>query len=265
LQVEVGGLTVGERLERAIAAGVVIRREDGRLSLASDAEARGEIARKGWFLGQQIPGEPGCHFLNDFLFDQAYGEAAVPFGCRTCFKIKVSTRTLRAMMAVKGLAEATGHTTKSGSDVNNPTNTDLYSTYLYFDGLPAARETYRSIRKEIDEHPQLGPDVAATIKRGCTNYERKLGPSDRYAFDPRLEDAETYLAQRFVDEKPPRVMPKDAVMALRMLRLIETAYRIGDETYTDFTDGQPLFAPTVSYALEAEADNDAEPGQEIGA
>ena len=34
-------------------------------------------------------------------------------------------------------------------------------------------------------------------------------------------------------------------MALRMLRLIEIAYRIGDETYKDFTGGKPLFAPMV--------------------
>ena len=261
LQLEVGGVTVGARLGRAIAAGTVLRREDGRLSLADDAAASDQIGRKGGFIGQRAPGEPACRFLNDFLFDQAYGEAAVPFGCRACFKIKISTRTLRALMAAKGIAEATGLTTKSGSDVDNPTNTDIYSTYLYFDGLGAARETYRELRKALDQHPHLGPEVAATIKRGCTNYEHKLGPSDRYAFDPRLEDVEAHLAARFVEQKPPRATPKQAVTALRMLRLVRTAYRIGDETYKDFTDGKPLFAPTVSYAPEADGETGLSPSR----
>ena len=252
LQVEVGGISVGARLDRAIAEGAVLRGADGRLSLAGDAAAGDAVGRKGGFIGQRAPGEPVCHFLNDFLFDQAYGEAAVPFGCRACFKIKISTRTLRALMAAKDIAEATGLTTKSGSDVDNPTNTDLYSTYLYLDGLAAARKTYGEIRQALDQHPHLGPQVAATIKRGCTNYEHKLGPSDRYAFDPRLEDVETYLEARFVDQKPPSATPKAAVTSLRMLRLIRTAYRIGDETYKDFTDGKPLFPPTVSYAPDAD-------------
>jgi len=248
LQVEVAGLTVGARLDQAIARGAVRRHEDGGLSLSGDAVAREEVGGKGGFLGQRAETDRFCHFLNDFLFDQAYGEATVPFGCQDCYKIKVSTRSLRAMMAVKGIAEATAYSTKSGSDVDNPTNSSLYSTYLYFDGIVPALETFRNLRRQLDEHPDLGPDVAATIKRGCSNYERKVGPSDRYAFDARLADVEAYLRERFVDCRPPRSTPKEAVKALRMLRLIEIAYRIGDETYKDFTGGKPIFAPTVDYA-----------------
>ena len=89
-----------------------------------------------------------------------------------------------------------------------------------------------------------------TIKRGCSNYERSCGPSDRYTFDPGQEDVEAYLAGRFRDQKAPRMAPKAAVASLRMLRLIRTAYRIGDETYKDFTGGKPLFSPLVSYSPE---------------
>lgn len=247
LQVEVGGRTVGERLDEAIARGDVVRREDGRLAMRRRAEPGDDVGRKGGFIGRRGENDRFCGFLNEFLFTRAYGEAAVPFGCQTCFKIKIASRSLRALMAVKEIAEATPYTTKSGADVDNPGNPHLYSTYLYFDGLAQARAAHKDLRARLDAHPALGRDVAATIKRGCTNYERKLGPSDRYAFDPRLEAVEAYLGERFVDERPPRTAPKEAVLALRMLRLIETAYRIGDETYADFTDGKPLFEPLVSY------------------
>jgi hypothetical protein len=254
LQLQVGGVSVGARLDEAIARGAVVRREDGRLSLRRPAAPGDDVGRKGGFLGRRGENDRFCGFLNAFLFSQVYGERAVPFGCQTCFKIKVPTRSLRALMAMKALAEATPYTTKSGADVDNPSNPDVYSTYLYLDGLAQARAAYRDLRGQIDAHPDLGPDVVATIKRGCTNYERKLGPSDRYEFDPRLEAVEAYLAERFVDDRPPATAPKEAVRELRKLRLVETAYRIGDETYADFTGGKPLFEPPVSYPPEPDGD-----------
>jgi hypothetical protein len=93
-----------------------------------------------------------------------------------------------------------------------------------------------------------------TIKRGCSNYERKCGPSDRYTFDPGMEAAEAYLAERFVNERPAKRHAPEAVAAMRKLRLVQIAYRIGDPTYKDFTGGKPLFAPSVDHAVEPDAD-----------
>jgi hypothetical protein len=211
------------------------------------------VGRKGGFLGRAGANDRPCGFLNGFLFDHAYDQTQVPFGCRACFKIKIATRSLRSLMATKEIAEATPFTTKSGAAVDNPANQDIYSTYLYCNGLEEARTAYAALRRAVDADTRLGASVEITIKRGCTNYERKLGPSDQYAFDPRLEAVETYLAERFRDERPDRKASKAAVASLRMLRLIRTAYRIGDETYRDFTDGKPLAEPLVSYSPESEA------------
>src|SRR5947208_12584226 len=122
LQVEVGGRTVGARLDDAIARGDVVRRADGRLSLRQPAEPGDDVGRKGGFIGRRAANDRFCRFLNAFLFEQAYGETTVPFGCRTCFKIKIATRSLRALMAAKGLAEATRFSTKSGADVDSQAN-----------------------------------------------------------------------------------------------------------------------------------------------
>jgi hypothetical protein len=253
LQIEVGGRSVGARLDDAIARGEVVRQEDGRLSLGQPSQPGDDVGRQGGFIGRRADNDRFCRFLNAFLFEHAYGETTVPFGCRTCFKIKVATRSLRALMAMKALAEATRFSTKSGADVDSPANPDLYSTYLYFDGLAEAREAYGELRAAIDAHPALGSEVKATIKRGCSNYERRCGPSDAYAFDPALEAVEAHLAERFVDDRPPRAAPKAAVAELRMLRLVQTAYRIGDETYAEFTGGKPLFKPLVSYDPDPDA------------
>ena len=259
LQIEVAGRTVGEHLDLAIAAGTVVRHEDGRLSASRRSDGADAVRRKGGFLGRRAPGDRFCGFLNDFLFDKAYGGKQVPFGCQDCFKIKVGTRSLRGMMAMKAIAEATPFSTKSGAEVDNPRNPDVYSTYVYFDGLEQAREGYRELRQRMVANPVLGQGAVVTIKRGCSNYERNCGPSDQYTFDQRLAAVEAYLRERFIDDRadpdtsPESGSSRETVQTLRMMRLIETAYRIGDETYKDFTDGKPLFKPLVNYAPETEA------------
>jgi len=249
LSLKIAGKSVGERLDEAIERGDVLRAEDGSLSLGrATVDRRDAVNRKGGFIGKAGANDRFCGFLNGFLFSQAYGAAQVPAACRSCFKVKISTRSLRALMAAREIAESTDHTTKSGSHVDDPMNSDLYGTYIYVDGLEPARAAHGRLREAVDAHPHLGPAVAMTIKRGCTNYERACGPSDQYTFEPGQEDVEAYLESRFRDEKAPRMVPKEAVTSLRMLQLIRTAYRIGDETYKDFTQGQPLFAPLVSYS-----------------
>jgi hypothetical protein len=82
------------------------------------------------------------------------------------------------------------------------------------------------------------------IKRGCTNYEHACGPSDQYTFDPRLAAVEDYFEERFVS--PPK-QEKKYRDAKTLLDLIRIAYRIGDDTYKDFTDGKEVFPPVVTY------------------
>jgi hypothetical protein len=149
-------------------------------------------------------------------------------------------------MAAKSIAESMPYTTKSGPDVDNPHNQNLYTTWLYFDGLEAARAAYPELRRRLDAHEHLGSGVAMVIKRGCSNYERALGPSDKYEIDPRLEAAEARLAALYDNVRPHAAMPKAVVQQLRMLDLVAIAFRIGDETYRDFTDAPP-FPPPVSY------------------
>jgi hypothetical protein len=251
LDLEVGGRSLAANLERAIESGVVLRQEDGRLALRRGPDDADEVRRKGGFIGQRGTLKRSCEFLNHFLFEQVYAGAAVPFGCRNCYKIRISTRSLRALMAVKDIAESTEYTTKSGPDVDNPYNQSLYATCLYFDGLEEAQKAYDHLRPRLDQHEFLGPGVVMMIKRGCSNYERRLGPSDAYEIDPRLEAVEAGLAERYIDSHKPSVIPKETIKALRMLELVGIAYRIGDETYTDFTGGKPLYPPPVNYAKTA--------------
>jgi len=250
LSTEVGGKTVGAHLEAAIAAGRVVRRPDGKFELRR--------AIKQPYIGNRGEFGPCCSFLNDFMFTQVYGEKAVPIGCRDCYKIKVAPDTLRQLMAVKEVADDYQCSSKSGSEADKKNTQSLYATYFYFLGLDKARSTFRKLRSAIDSHPKLGPMVKMVIKRGCTNYEHACGPSDQYTFDPRLAEIEAYFWPRFVRQQP-RESRKPIRDAMTLMHLVRTAYRIGDDTYKDFTGGKPLFPPTVSYDPEVDSNAGDEP------
>ncbi|MBS1157637.1 MAG: hypothetical protein H6R15_56 [Proteobacteria bacterium] len=83
------------------------------------------------------------------------------------------------------------------------------------------------------------------IKRGCTEYEVYCGPSDRWTFQAGQEELEAQLQQRFrslADKK------KEGDEFSLLMKWIEIAYAIGDDTYLEFTRGRRLFPETVSYS-----------------
>ncbi|HUE11959.1 MAG TPA: hypothetical protein VMQ54_13500, partial [Steroidobacteraceae bacterium] len=182
-----------------------------------------------------------------FMFNHVYDKKAVPISCRDCYKVKVTPSTLRQMMAVKEIADGFSCAAKSGAEVDNHENQSLYGTYFFLLGLDKARAVFRKLRGMIDADPKLGPAVKMVIKRGCTSFEHSCGPSDRYTFDPRLADVEAYFWRRFVRTKSETVFRKKQINAANLMTMVRKAYRIGDDTYKDFTGGKELYPPTVTY------------------
>jgi hypothetical protein len=251
LSVEFGGKTIGDRLEAAIAAGAVARRPDGKLELSNVPQNPLALDNGGNF-------EPDCLFLNDFMFAVVYGQKAVPIGCRDCYKVKVTPSTLRQLVAVKDISDDFACLAKSRAEVDSEENQSLYATYFYLLGLDKARAVYRRLRGKIDADPRLGPSVKMVIKRGCTNYERACGPSDRYTFDSRQEHIERYFQARFVRSSAATRHARKYLDAMNLLNMVRTAYRIGDDTYKDFTAGRDLFPPTVIYDPEEPSASDGD-------
>ena len=229
-----GGASVAENLKRAIASGSVVEDADGTLSL-KDRRASGNV----WVFVANGP-PMGCDFLMHFLFDKAYGKSAVPHGCRDCYKVKVALRTLRELVAAWEIAKGIECRSKWGLDLFNPYSQNVYAGYFYTPGLEAARVLYKVVREAFAADPKLGPDVAMTIKRGCSEYEAALGPSDRYEFTPEMDELEAYLKPKF---RPRKSDPGNVAMA----GWIDAAFRMGDDTYLDFTGGKRLRPKTVAY------------------
>lgn len=235
LALRFGESTVGDNLRRAVEAGDLAETADGRLERAGEP-----VASFNWIAVQHGP-PMECGFLMHFAFRHAYAETAVPSGCRACYKVKVMPKTLRQLVAAWDIAKDIPCHSKWGTDLTNPYSQNVYAGYYYVSGLDAARALFETLREAIDGHPKLGPDVTMVIKRGCSEYEGKLGPSDRYSFTPEMAELEAYLKTRF------RLRPPDYQPSLVVAHWIETAYRIGDDTYLDFTGGKRLRERTVAY------------------
>ena len=97
------------------------------------------------------------------------------------------------------------------------------------------------MRDAIDADPKLGPDVGMTIKRGCSQFEAAVGPSDGYRFTPEMAALEADLRARF--QAPAIAEPSMAPLA----DWIDLAFRMGDDSYLDFTGGVRLRPATMTY------------------
>jgi len=235
LALRVGTTTAGDNLKRAIEAGDVVETAEGRLQIGE----RGPSSI--WVYVDHGP-SLGCDFLMHFMFDHVYGHAAVPHGCSGCYKVKVGLRTLRELVAAWQIAKGIQCRSKWGIDLTNPFSQNVYAGYFYTAGLDGARVLYKVVREAIDADPKLGAGITMTIKRGCSEYEIEVGPSDSYQFTPEMAELESYLKARF--ERSTTAQNRARVLA----HWIDIAYRLGDDTYLDFTEGRRRRAKTLTYA-----------------
>ncbi len=240
LALNIGGRTVAENLQDAVDSGTLLQNEDGTFSIPlSDAAISPSISvHKGPYLG--------CLFLNAFLFKVAYAESCVPFGCKECYKVRVIPKTLRQLMALKSIQEKVECRSKSGVEVDRPMTQNFYSCFFYCIGLDRARKIYKIVREAVNNDPKLGSEIPVCIKRGCTHFEIKCGPSDKYEFRPELPELEKYLDSRFKSTQ--KISGDEMQKNLSTFNLwIQTSYRIGDDTYLDFTGGKRLYPKSVVY------------------
>jgi hypothetical protein len=235
LALRIGATTVDENLRRSIETGRLIEDADGTLQLPNKQKKTAN-----WVFVHNGP-PLDCGFLMDFIFRRAYAEAAVPHGCSACYKVKVVPGTLRELVAAWGIAKRIECRSKWGTDLDNSFSQNTYAGYFYVAGLEAARALFKVVRETFAADPKLGPDIAMTIKRGCSEYEAAVGPSDSYAFTPEMAELEAYLKSRFRERKGAHHA------SMVVAHWIEIAFRIGDDTYLDFTGGKRLRKKTMTY------------------
>jgi len=193
-------------------------------------------------------GNLDCHIWHKITFDFVFKAAKVqlaPMHCHNCYKVVCRPPTLKSLFALLDLQKRMGRPSKCGIEIRD-TVFGLYGGYFYNWGLEAGLECYEAVRAEVDKDPELGKDVPVILKRACTEFELLCGPSDKWEITDKQVELESLIHNTFVRDIKHRTQPDHAIASVHR-KWIEWAYQNGDATYLEYTNGQPLYPPVVTY------------------
>lgn len=149
LETPIANRTVGVGMAAALAAGS-LRNCEGRW------QWQPEPAETSVWIRVSHDASRHCRFYSEVMFRHVYQESLVPAGCAACFKVKVSPRSLRQLVALREMAKSLPYTHKTGLDANSVVTQGFYGGYFYLNGLEAARAAYPLIRQAVDADAKLG-------------------------------------------------------------------------------------------------------------
>jgi hypothetical protein len=173
----------------------------------------------------------------------ADGRPFVPSGCQNCYKVVVRPQNLAQLFALDQLEIDMGRPSKCGIEIRQTVH-GLYGGYFYNLGLEAGQECYQSVREAVSR--AIEPDVPVILKRGCTEMEHIVGPSDKWEVTEEQRIIEDLIMQWVVDPKDSDGQPDPLVWRIKR-KWIEYAYQHGDETYKLFTGGKSVVPGYVTY------------------
>jgi hypothetical protein len=205
-----------------------------------------------------------CHLWHHIYFDIIHQKKCVPSECQRCWKVVIMPRTLEELFAVYLLQQTLGRPGKCGTETERDNTDRLYGGYWYNHSREEGEDCYRAVVNAVTEIEAFQRDLFGCpvrvrfnkdplpkiiLKRGCTEYEQHVGPSDEWAVTPEQAETEEIANGVFVDDRTHPTQP-DHLIAHIMKSWIHQAFRVGDETYKIFSNGNRLFATTISYHKE---------------
>lgn len=204
-----------------------------------------------------------CHTWHHIIFEffgkkRLLGRPFVPSKCQECFKVVVRPQTLKQLFLLEKLQERLDRPCKCGVEVRDTVH-GLYGGYFYCHGLEEGVARYREVRAAINAAEGLGWEVPVILKRACTEFELECGPSDKWTVTPEQLKIEAMVDQFIVKDDVARVQPAHVVRHIHR-KWIEFAWKHGDGTYAEFTNGRPLYPPPVTYHHLAETPPAPDPG-----
>ncbi len=178
----------------------------------------------------------------------------IPSTCLGCWKVVVSPRTLHELMELlqfqRAFTEKHMRKTrfcKCGIEERDwvPRN---YGGYFYTSSKKEGLIRYKQVRAGMD---RVNPEIPVTLKRYCTEFEIKLGPSDKYEWVEGTENLERHIlnALDLTGLGGPALQP-DYQVAHNLAEWIKYAWSRGDPTAEAFNDNEPLYTPAVTYHNE---------------
>jgi len=215
-----------------------------------------------WAYIKQGPNQ-NCQFWHHVLFDQFFKRQRVPIACQNCWKVVVFPRDIEELFACYALIHELGVPGKCGSEIDRPNSPRLYGAYFYNNSLEDGLACYDLVKRKLERDKEYdvgvlgcnlkvrfnnGHDkpIGLILKRGCTEFEQACGDSSKWTFDEEQIELERIITNAFAQDVVGSKQG-DYQLARVFYRWIHGAYRIGDEKYKLFTNGNEMYEPPVTY------------------
>jgi hypothetical protein len=193
-----------------------------------------------WLHVKQAEEEKLCSLYRRVFFAQM---GIIHTRCQECWKIVVAPRTLKELFQLHKLQKKLDLPSKCGLELRDYIPR-LYGGYFYASSLDEGRLRYDLVRNRVSE--RISPSIEVVLKRACTEYEQKFGPSDRWGIFPRQKQIEKDIGElvecKYLSKSAPSFIEANIKKAW-----VQYACSHGDETYKEFTGGQSLAPSIVTY------------------
>lgn len=179
----------------------------------------------------------------------------LPPPCKQCWKIVYVPDTLTELFQIQAFQEKQGLPAKCGTEARDYTSgLGGYRAYWYcpfYDGLDGARKYFERIVNELSK--EFGTpfiDIKVTngklfLKRGCTEFERDFGPSDKW--DSIDHSAKFNILETVWDDPAEMTEEWSPIKYTNFKRWIEYAVAYGDPDALNYVRGKSLGVPAVTY------------------
>lgn len=203
-----------------------------------------------------------CVKWHSIFFELVTDKTMVHSHCHNCFKVVIAPRTVEELIALENWQKTlVGIECKCGIELRDFV-TRLYGGYFYCRGVVEGKQSYAEVKRwakemhdnqnEIFEvhHDEPMPVI---LKLGCTEFERAVGPSDRYQITEQQQVLEEALDNHL--EFDPLETPKgydefpqpEAVKEYIRTVWLKWAHHHGDMTYVKYMPDRKPFTYTPEY------------------
>lgn len=181
----------------------------------------------------------------------------IPKKCMHCWKVVVMPKTLKALFQLlsierKMVEENPYCYCKCGIETRGDVERN-YGGYFYTNSLKEGLIRLEEVREKV--YPVLGDDTTVILKRSCTEYERKYGPSNQWDSKrtEQHEIIEERLNQIFKVGYEDLTNP-DLMQAHTMVKWIKFAADRGDPTIPELNGGRRIYPGYVTYEQKSKED-----------
>lgn len=253
---ELKGRNIIAACQRLLRAGILeLRMSDGRMT------PKFKVTWDTPWIHTKSSYRSNCYIWKDIIFENIVMGVLppalrfVPSGCQGCYKVVVRPQTLKQLMALEQLEKRLDHDSKCGIEIRDSVFGN-YGGYFYNRGIHEGLMCYTKVRDAVDVDPELGPDIPVILKRGCTEMEHNIGPSNAWEITDSQTALEELINQIIVTDVP-NIGQADHAKDYVRQTWIESAYKWGDKTVFEYIDG-PLFPDYVTYQHFLEQPEDGE-------